>query len=110
MKELYAKYRNEGVEFIGVSLDEPRERGGLDSLKKFVKDNEIAWPEYYQGNGWESEFSKSWGISGIPTVFVIDPEGRLYSVEARGKLETIIPELLKKKTAATDVEARAIGR
>ena len=39
MKELYAKYRNEGVKFIGVSLDEPRERGGLDSLKKFVKDN-----------------------------------------------------------------------
>jgi uncharacterized protein (TIGR03067 family) len=54
MKDLYAKYRNQGVEFIGISLDEPRERGGLDSLKKFVRDREIAWPQYYQGNGWES--------------------------------------------------------
>jgi uncharacterized protein (TIGR03067 family) len=104
MKELYAKYRSQGVEFIGVSLDEPKERGGLDRLKKFVRVNEIAWPQYYQGNGSESEFSKSWGISGIPTVFVVDPQGKLYSVEARGRLETMIPELLKKTTAAVDVE------
>lgn len=110
MKELYAKYRSHGVEFIGVSLDKPRERGGLDSLKKFVKDHEIAWPQYYQGNGWESEFSKSWGINGIPTVFVIDGDGSLYSVEARGKLETMIPELLKKTTAAADAEPGASGR
>ena len=60
MKELYAKYRDKGVEFIGVSLDQPKERGGLDKLKKFVKENEIAWPQYYQGNGWESEFLHSW--------------------------------------------------
>ena len=37
MKELYAKYHKEGVEFIGVSLDQPKEAGGLDSLKKFVE-------------------------------------------------------------------------
>ncbi len=30
MKELYAKYRDQGVEFIGVSLDQPKEEGGLD--------------------------------------------------------------------------------
>ena len=30
MKELYAKYRDKGVEFIGVSLDQPKEQGGLD--------------------------------------------------------------------------------
>ncbi len=38
MKELYAKYRDQGVEFIGVSLDQPKEKGGLDSLKKYVKE------------------------------------------------------------------------
>ena len=41
MKELYAKYHDEGVEFIGVSLDQSKEEGGLDSLKKFVKENGI---------------------------------------------------------------------
>ena len=67
MKEIYAKYHDKGVEFIGVSLDQPKEDGGLDSLKKYVEENEIAWPQYYQGKCWQSEFSKSWGINSIPT-------------------------------------------
>jgi len=105
MKDLYAKYRDQGVEFIGVSLDQPKEQGGLDKLKKFVKENGIAWPQYYQGNYWQSEFSTSWGINSIPCVFIVDTEGKLYSVEARGKLEEMIPLLLKKKTVAAGAAA-----
>ena len=106
MKELYAKYRDQGVEFIGVSLDQPVEQGGLESLKKFVKEKEIAWPQYYQGKGWKGDFSVSWKINSIPRVFVVDQEGKLYSVNARGKLETIIPDLLKEKIAAAPADPR----
>jgi thiol-disulfide isomerase/thioredoxin len=105
MKELYAKYRDKGVEFIGVSLDQSKEEGGLDALKKFVKDKGIEWPQYYQGNSWDSAFSKSWGVNGIPCVFVVDTEGKLYSVDARGKLDKIIPELLEKKSKVADAGA-----
>ncbi len=94
MKELYAEYRDRGVEFIGVSLDQPVERGGLDKLTAYVEENGIDWPQYYQGDYWDSEFSKSWGINSIPSVFVVDKGGDLYSVEARGKLDEMIPELL----------------
>lgn len=94
MKELYAKYQPQGVEFIGVSLDAPVEKGGLDKLKAFVADNEIPWVQYYQGNGWESEFSSSWGVNSIPALFVIDQKGNLHHPRARGKLEEILPELL----------------
>jgi thiol-disulfide isomerase/thioredoxin len=96
MKKLYAEFKDKGVEFIGVSLDQPEEKGGLKALKDFVSKNEIGWPQYYQGNFWQSKFSASWGINAIPSVFVVDQAGKLYSVEARGKLETMIPELLKK--------------
>jgi thiol-disulfide isomerase/thioredoxin len=109
MKELYGKFRDQGVEFIGVSLDQSKEEGGLDSLKKFVKDKEIAWPQYYQGKGWDSEFSKSWGINSIPTMFVVDQDGKLYSIEARGKLDTMIPELIKKRAPSTGAGAGAGG-
>ena len=51
MKQIYAKYHDKGVEFIGVSLDQSKEDGGLDSLKKYVEENKIAWPQYYQGKG-----------------------------------------------------------
>ena len=69
------------------------------SLKKFVKDKDIAWPQYYQGNFWSSEFSKSWGINSIPCVFIVDADGNLASTEARGKLEELIPKLLQKAKA-----------
>jgi thiol-disulfide isomerase/thioredoxin len=94
MKDLYAKYRDKGVEFIGVSLDQAD--GGLEKLKDFVAKNEITWPQYYQGKGWESDFSSSWGVNSIPCVFVVDQEGKLYSLNGRGKLEEMIPELLEK--------------
>ena len=97
MKKLYAEYKDKGVEFLAVSLDEPKDEGGLDKLKKFVADKEIGWPQYYQGNGWKSEFSKGWGINSIPCVFIVDADGNLYSTKARGKLEKLIPELLAKR-------------
>jgi Thioredoxin-like len=110
MKEIYAKYHDKGVEFIGVSLDQPKEAGGLDKLKKFVTDNEIAWPQYYQGKGWDSEFSKSWGINSIPCMFVVDQDGKLVTVEGREQIETLIPDLLKKKEAAAGAGAGAGGQ
>jgi thiol-disulfide isomerase/thioredoxin len=96
MKELYAKYKDKGVEFIGVSLDNPEEMGGLDKLRQYVKDNNIGWPQYYQGKGWDSEFSTSWGINAIPCLFIVDKQGNLHSTRARGKLDELIPELLAK--------------
>jgi thiol-disulfide isomerase/thioredoxin len=106
MKSLYAEYKDKGVEFIGVSLDQ--KEGGLEKLKDFVHKEGITWPQYFQGDGWNSKFSMSWGINSIPAVFVVDQEGRLYSVEARGKLESMIPELLGR--SAPKSEGGAGGR
>lgn len=94
MKNLYAAYNEKGVEFVGISLDSPEDKGGLEKLLAYVKENEVKWPQYYQGNGWASEFSTSWGINSIPALFVVDQKGNLHSVKARGKLEKMIPELL----------------
>jgi len=94
MKELYAEYHDQGVEFLGISLDNPEERGGLTALKEYVAENEVPWPQYYQGKGWEGDFSMSWGINSIPALFIVDKHGVLRSVSARGELETMIPELL----------------
>jgi thiol-disulfide isomerase/thioredoxin len=108
MKKLYAKYRDKGVEFIGVSLDMPN--GGLEKLKEFVEKNEIAWPQYYQGKGWDSDFSKSWGINSIPCVFLVDQEGKLASTEARGKLQQMIPKLLGEEIKLPDPAVTPTGK
>ncbi|CAN5672828.1 hypothetical protein BH23PLA1_BH23PLA1_15190 [soil metagenome] len=102
MLSIYNEYKDKGVEFIGISLDAPEDQGGLDKLKAFVEENELPWLHYYQGNGWESEFSRSWGINSIPAIFVVDQQGNLYSTNARGRLETMIPELLAKGEAGEE--------
>jgi thiol-disulfide isomerase/thioredoxin len=97
MKKIYAEFKDKGVEFVGVSLDQPEDKGGLKALKEFCAKNEITWPQYYQGNYWQSEFSSKWGINAIPCVFVIGPDGNIVTTEARGKLEEILPEQIKKR-------------
>jgi hypothetical protein len=92
---LYSGYKDKGVEFIGISLDYPGD--GLAKLKGFVTQNEIAWPQYYQGQGWQSAFSGEWGVNSIPCVFVVDAAGNLYSTDARGKVPKIIDTLLAKR-------------
>lgn len=91
MKKLYAKYKALGVEFIGISLD-----SNVSTMKKYCEDNDIPWPQYCEeGKAWDTVLSSSWGIQSIPTVFILDKEGRIASVEVRGRLEQLIPELLK---------------
>jgi len=96
MKDLYARYKDKGVEFVGVSLDAPPEEGGLDGLKAFVAEHGITWPQYYQGNGWDSAFSRSVGVDKLPTVFVVDRDGNVYSTDAADRLDELIPALLAK--------------
>lgn len=100
MKELYAKYKDEGVEFLGVSLDKSEAEGGRQALLDLCKAQGLTWPQYYQGNYQQSAFSSSWGIHSIPAVFLIDHEGKLTTTNARGQLDTLIPAQLEKARAA----------
>ena len=106
MKKLYAQYKDKGVEFVGVSLDRPREQGGYDLLKNYVEKNQIEWPQYYEGKVSATDFANIWGIQSIPSVFAIGADGKLATTEARGKLEELIPELLAKAEESKKAEAK----
>lgn len=93
LKQLYAQHKDKGVEFVGVSLDDPEANGGLTKLKQYVAENALPWPQYYQGNRMNSLFSSSWGVSSTPTIFVLDREGKLHATDGVGKLDRLIPEL-----------------
>jgi thiol-disulfide isomerase/thioredoxin len=98
LKALYARHYADGLEIVGVSLDAPESDGGLASLKEFVKNNDIPWPQYYQGAQWEGDFSMSWGINMVPTTFVISREGKVVSTEPGEGLEALVIEQLKLKS------------
>ncbi len=69
MKELYAEYKDQGVEVLGISLDRD-----METLRNTIAEHELAWLHHYDKS---REMSKKWGVSGIPTVFILSPEGEV---------------------------------
>jgi thiol-disulfide isomerase/thioredoxin len=90
LKALYEKHARDGLEIVGVNLDD-KEQALIDCVRQFG----LSWPQA-SGNA-ASNLADKWGIEAIPAMFVIDRKGRLRSVDGRGKLEKLIPELLAEK-------------
>jgi peroxiredoxin len=90
LKEQYAKYHEDGLEIVGISLDQKEEAARRYVKKHQIPGLQVAGPE-------ARKFGEVWGVEHIPTQFVLDRQGRLHSVEAAGRLEKLIPELLAAK-------------
>jgi thiol-disulfide isomerase/thioredoxin len=94
VKKVYADYHARGLEVLGVSNDyDPKK------LASFVAaDPGMPWPQLLDANAaadhqW-NPITEGFGITGIPTMFLIDKRGVLRSVHARADFETQIPRLL----------------
>ncbi len=80
VKANYEKYHDRGFDVVGISLDEDRE-----ALEGFLEKEEIPWTTVNEESvGWESWNAKHYGIMGIPTVMLVDKEGKVVSLNARG--------------------------
>ena len=91
VKAAYDKYHDQGFEIIGISLDEDK-----DALTKFLKKEKTPWPEYFDGLQWKNKYALEYGINSIPAMWLIDKKGLLNSMNVRGRLDQVIPELLGK--------------
>ncbi|MHC4085379.1 MAG: redoxin domain-containing protein [Planctomycetota bacterium] len=88
--DTYSKYHDDGFEIIGISLDSSRER-----LEKFIEENDMPWPQYFDGKGWDNEISTGFGIRSIPSTFLLDGQGIVRHVNLRGSaLEQAVADIL----------------
>lgn len=76
----YEKYRDQGFEIVGVSLDE--ERG--DWLKA-IKDDGLTWTQLSDLQGPDNSVAKQFFIRSIPDNFLIDPYGVIIARGLQGK-------------------------
>jgi len=89
----YQKYHELGFEVIGVSLDKDE-----DALKRFVKENKMSWPQFFDGQGWRNALATKYGIQSIPATFLIDGDGKIVAKNLRGSaLEAELARRLDKK-------------
>ena len=89
VKKTYAKYHEKGFEIVGISLDQSK-----DKLTDFLKENEMPWPQHFDGLGWKNEFAVMYGIQGIPAMWLVDKEGNLVDMKARSELDSKVEKLL----------------
>ena len=80
IKEVYKKYHDKDFEIIGISLDTD-----AAALRTFIKENQLPWRQVFDGKGWETPLAQQYGVRSIPAQFLIDREGTVISVRARGK-------------------------
>lgn len=92
MKKLFQKYDMEGVEFLGISFDTDTE-----VLQDFMDKEPIPWRVLSELKAMEkTQMAKDYHIQRIPTLYLLDTEGRvlLATVEIN-KLKFMLAELKK---------------
>lgn len=89
MKAVYDKFHDKGFEIIGISLDSKEV-----TLRRFIRDKNLPWPQHFDGNGWENRFAQQFGIFSIPTVWLVDRRGNLAYTETRGNLKGLVENLV----------------
>lgn len=97
IQKLYKDYNPKGLEIVGVSCDEDGK-----ALKAFLEKNKetMPWVQLYDEgqDGWHALATK-YSVTAIPTLFLIDREGKLRHVDARENTEEKIKALLEEKAA-----------
>ena len=99
LEKIYEKYHDRGLEIVGVDLDNDG-----DALAKFLKDNDLPWTILHNSEPKKTEDEKpgftdpnaeQYGITGIPTIILIDRKGKVISLDARGEqLATLVDGLV----------------
>lgn len=89
----YKKYHGQGFDVIGVSLDEDRQK-----LLSYIKDNNMTWPQFFDGQGWSNQLAVKYGIEAIPATYLLDGNGVIIATDLRGDaLEQAVAKALPKK-------------
>ena len=80
VREQYDLYHDLGFDVVGISLDSDK-----SALETYVQKENVPWANLFQaGAGWKHPMATKYGVSAIPTVFLVDRDGKVVSLRARG--------------------------
>jgi peroxiredoxin len=71
---------NDRFAMISLSLD-----GDPGAPKDFARKNDIKWIQGFLGKGSDSKVTPLYGVEGIPSIFLLGPDGKIIARELRGE-------------------------
>ncbi len=94
VKATYDKLHDKGFEIVGISLDEDKE-----ALTGFTKDHGMSWPQYFDGLHWRNKLAVAFGITSVPSMWLVDKQGNLRDQAGQFSLEDKVSKLLAEPSA-----------
>lgn len=96
LRELYKKYQDQGFEIIGVNLDDAE-----DDVVGFLDKESLPWIHLRSMDksleGFANPLSQKLSITAIPFMLLLDREGKVIHIHARGKrLEELLSAYFEK--------------
>lgn len=92
---LYHKYHDKGLEYLGYNIDKDP-----DPMRKFISDQKIPWSNLSMCLSLQKgkkDLSEYYGIRDIPTIILIDRNGKVLSTSLDiDSLKTSVEDLFKK--------------
>jgi thiol-disulfide isomerase/thioredoxin len=89
LKDLRNRFK--GFEVVGVCLDNDKKE-----MQAFLEENDPHWPQLYEEGGLENRLAISLGIQTLPTMILLDKQGRVVNRNVRAQeLEAEVKKLLK---------------
>ncbi len=95
INELYGKYKDQGLEVVAINVDDPIEDG-----QDFLLDTPL---DYLIAADTDNSVLEQYGVIGMPTSFLIDPDGQIRLVHIGFKEKDI--EIIEKEISQLLAEA-----
>ncbi|UKT64981.1 TlpA disulfide reductase family protein [Pedobacter mucosus] len=88
----YNRFKDKNFTIIGISLDDNR-----SAWLKAVKEDGLPWLQLSDLKGGDNEAGKLYGVTAIPSNFLMDPTGKIIAANLRGEnLEKALEEAIHK--------------
>jgi len=81
MREAYEKYHDKGLEIVSVYV-----RGDAETIKQSLEQEKLPWTvisEPLTEKAGQPPFGKTFGIRGVPTMLIVDKEGKVLATDTR---------------------------
>ncbi|MEO6254140.1 MAG: TlpA disulfide reductase family protein [Ferruginibacter sp.] len=80
VQKLYKKYKEQGFEVFGVSLDVKKE-----AWIKAIKQDKLTYTQVLDNSGWNSKVAERFFVDQLPTNFLLDKTGKIVAINLEGK-------------------------